>query len=207
MTITTKKQAQAIIHSLSKTSKMNCFSYGFSASNCITGAKLMKKKNSVCNSCYACKGSYKFSTYEVASQKRLKAFSHEFFVEAMVFLLKTKKKKYFRWFDSGDLLSLDMLYKIIEIAERLPEFKFWLPTKEIQFIKTCEKKIPANLIIRVSSYFIDQEPLPNFSHTSTVKRQGEVHGFECRSKYQDNKCQDCRACWDKSVANISYNFH
>lgn len=44
MTITTKKQAQAIIHSLSKTSKMNCFSYGFSASNCITGAKLMKKR-------------------------------------------------------------------------------------------------------------------------------------------------------------------
>lgn len=204
----TLEEAKKIIHSLSKTTKMNCFSYGFSASHCITGSTLMKKNNSVCSSCYACKGSYQYPSYEQASNKRLEAFNNPKFVDAMVKVLENKKTKYFRWFDSGDLLSLEMLNKIIEIANRLPDFKFWLPTKEIRFIKAINPEtIPANLIVRLSSYFVDQEPLDKFSHTSTVKRQGQVFGFECKSKYQNNKCLDCRACWNKSIANISYNYH
>jgi hypothetical protein len=96
---------------------------------------------------------------------------------------------------------------------------------------------PSNLCIRVSATMIDDKPMRGHANTSTVHSSGaEVHGKECNAyrtntdarvlsvdeykafkklKPQAKKdsgidlghCGDCRACWSKSVPNISYPLH
>jgi hypothetical protein len=123
----------------------------------------------------------------------------------------TRKVKFFRWFDSGDVQSINMLEKIAWLAEQLPEVRFWLPTKEYQMVATylkLYKVFPTNLCVRLSAYMIDQKPPKFFSlPTSTVDRQGPVHGLHCPAPEQKGVCGDCRACWDNAVANVSYHAH
>ena len=49
-------------------SKMPGTSYGISAHDCITGAKLAKVQGSVCHGCYALKGNYGFANVKIAAQ-------------------------------------------------------------------------------------------------------------------------------------------
>ena len=115
---------------------------------------------------------------------------------------------YHRWFDSGDLDSLAQFEAIIEVARRTPDVKHWLPTREIQVVKSYKGEIPANLVVRVSAPMVGQKPVSGFNNTSTVHVKGEtVHGQECVAYKQGNACLDCRACWDKNVSNVSYKKH
>jgi len=127
----------------------------------------------------------------------------------MVILISRKERSgYFRWHDSGDLQSMDHLLAIIEIAKRLPSIKFWLPTREIglmrQFVREHgSDKIPSNLTIRVSAAMVGGDAIKiDGCQTSTVSEHGT-----CPAPQQDNKCGDCRACWDKTVDNVAYNLH
>jgi len=54
---------------------------------------------------------------------------------------------------------------------------------------------------------IDGEPLKSFRWTSTVHDKIKPIGHDCPSRFQQNKCMDCRACWDKRVKNVSYHKH
>ena len=70
------KQSINNIGGLSKPSKMNhSFSYSIPAVTCITGAKLVNVKNSVCNGCYALKGRYKFNNVQNALTRRYNILS------------------------------------------------------------------------------------------------------------------------------------
>ena len=62
------------------------------------------------------------------------------------------------------------------------------------------------LLVRVSSPMIDGEPL-KFDYTSTVHHNKQAIGHDCPSRFQDNECRDCRACWNKEVKNVSYHKH
>ena len=53
---------------------------------------------------------------------------------------------------------------------------------------------------------IDGEPL-KFDYTSTVHHNKQAIGHDCPSRFQDNECRDCRACWNKEVKNVSYHKH
>ena len=66
---------------------------------------------------------------------------------------------------------------------------------------------PSNLCVRVSSAMIDGAPLTKFPNTSTVHATVHAFGYECPAHKQENKCGDCRACWDHSVPNVSYLGH
>ena len=129
----TIKEANNITGGLSNTSKLPCSSFGLPVSKCITGSKLAKIKGTSCYSCYANKGMYRFSNVISAQNKRHKNLNNDRYVEGMIFLLNDqfykKKINVFRWFDSGDLQSLDHLEKIILIAQKMPYIKFWLPTR------------------------------------------------------------------------------
>jgi hypothetical protein len=140
-----------------------------------------------------------------------------------------------RWFDSGDLQSVEMLHAIVLCCLETPEIKHWLPTREAKIVQTYRKRHglePDNLVIRVSATMISDKPIKGHSHTSTVHKHKEtVHGKECLA-YRTNKdnivvdletfkvmtrpekkeqdfghCGDCRACWSRDVANISYPLH
>ena len=96
-------------------------------------------------------------------------------------------------------------------ANLTPAIKHWLPTRERGILKAFLAEgleLPTNLVIRLSATMIDDKPIANAPHTSTVHRKGApVHGQACEANTRGHSCGPCRACWNPEVANVSYPFH
>jgi hypothetical protein len=177
---------------------------------------------------------YRFSNVISAQNKRHTSLNNDRYVEGMIFLLKDqffkKKINVFRWFDSGDLQSIDHLDKIILIAQKMPYIKFWLPTQERDLILKRKDIIAKldNLIIRVSATKIDGKP-SNFKNTSSVvsvlknatclayrtDKTKKIHSMDDYLRFNKHEkkaldfghCGDCRKCWNKNIKNITYFQH
>ena len=188
--------------SLSKPSKMPGWSIGLPAKECKTGGKLQAVKGSVCYDCYALKGCYVFKVVQDAQYRRLAAIKSSDWVEAMAHLINSKKPDVFRWHDSGDVQDLDHLNKIFEVCRLTPSKRHWMPTREA-WVKDHLNRAPANLVIRFSSPMIDQGPVNSWPNTSTVVTKNAT----CPAPSQGGKCKECRACWTKSIKNVSYGKH
>ena len=197
-----KKEARQITGGLSAPSKMPGPSYNLPAPQCITGAKLAKIPGSVCHGCYALKGRYRFNNVKAAMARRLEALGHPDWIAAMTVLIKGEPV--FRWHDSGDLQSPEHLKAIFEVCKNTPETRHWMPTREARFLRLMDPEvIPKNLIIRFSSHMVDQQPVGWWPWTSTVSTEMKT----CPAKDQGNECKSCRACWDRSVSNVTYPKH
>ena len=197
-----KKEARQITGGLSAPSKMPGPAYNLPATQCITGAKLVNVPGSVCHGCYALKGRYRFSNVRMALARRLESLKHPRWVEAMTVLIKGEP--WFRWHDSGDLQSAWHLKQIFEVCNRTPDTMHWLPTREARILNLMDPDIiPPNLIIRMSSHMIDQQPVKFWPWTSTVSTKSKT----CPAQDQGNSCKDCRACWDRNVKNVTYPKH
>ena len=201
--------AAALVGGLSKPSKMPGPAYGTSAKQCQTGGKLRAVKGSTCENCYALKGMYRMPNVADAHARSMASVvaaladedARVKWVAAMVTLLRDVP--YFRWHDSGDLMSRAHFDLIADVARATPNTRHWLPTREARYIGTA----PENLVVRLSAPMVDAGPVPGYAHTSTVHKFGAPHGRECPAPKQGNACGDCRACWDSSVANVSYHAH
>ena len=198
------KTAKEITGSLSKPSKMPGWSYGLPAKECKTGGKLQNVKGSTCYDCYALKGCYVFKVVQDAQYYRLKAIKNRLWVQAMAMQINNKRSKEFRWHDSGDVQDLKHLAKIFKVCKLTPSVDHWLPTREA-WVKKFIPAAPDNLNIRFSMPMIDQEAAAGWPNTSTVTRDSKK--ANCPAPQQGNECKDCRACWDKSIKNISYLAH
>jgi hypothetical protein len=206
-------QTIEFIPKLSAPSKMPCPSFSTPAAACHTGAKLAQIEGSVCHGCYAKKGNYRYDNVIKHRENNLKSLDDlSVWRRSMIKVIKDNDATgYFRWHDSGDIQSTAHLIAIIDIAQALPDIKFWLPTKEKGMINQVRRQmqIPDNLIIRLSMPMIDQPPnTKSWGLTSTVRTKGgEVHGVECKAPENNKKCGTCRACWDKTISNITYLKH
>lgn len=195
---------------LGKPSKMPGFSTSLSAFDCVTGSKLAKVEGSVCSKCYAFNGNYRYPVVKDAHKARLAALQHPQWVEAMTLLIghyTDKNDPYFRIHDSGDIQSPEHLMQWVTIARNLPWVKFWMPSKEVRWVKDADKTImswPDNLTIRLSAPMIGQAPPKSIQSfpTSTVSAES---GFECGAYKRGNECGPCRACWSKDVSNVDYH--
>jgi hypothetical protein len=195
--------ALKLVGGLSKPSKMPGWAYGIPAKECKTGSRLRQVKGSTCEKCYALKGCYVFKVVQEAQYKRLAATKHPNWVRAMVHLISSKKSKYFRWHDSGDVQDLKHLAKIFKVARLTPDVAHWMPTREA-WVKPYLARAPKNLVIRFSMPMVDQPAAASWPHTSTVVSGS---GRTCPAPDQNNACGDCRACWDPSVKNVAYGKH
>ena len=195
-------EALKLVGGLSKPSKMPGWAYGLPAKECKTGSKLVKVEGSTCHGCYALKGCYVFKVVQEAQYRRLASVKHELWTAAMALLINSKKSKYFRWHDSGDVQDEEHLLKIFAVCKLTPSVKHWMPTREA-WVKRFLPLKPHNLIIRFSAPMVDQEAPSSWPHTSTVVTSGRT----CPAPTQDNECKDCRACWDPSVKNVAYGPH
>ena len=91
------KEALELVGNLSAPSKMPCQSWSTSASRCITGAKLAKVKNSICSTCYAMRGNYRFPAVKSSHEKRFQSLSNPLWVEAMTKAIEgTESSGFFR---------------------------------------------------------------------------------------------------------------
>ena len=195
-------EAWKLVGGLSKPGKMPGWSIGIPAKECKTGAKLQKVPGSVCYDCYALKGCYVFKVVQDAQYRRLAAIYTAPWVEAMAYLINSKKPDVFRWHDSGDVQDLEHLNKIFEVCRLTPSKRHWMPTREA-WIKDHLDRAPSNLVIRFSAPMVDQSAPASWPNTSTVVTAGAT----CPSAQQGNECKDCRNCWNKDIKNISYGQH
>ncbi len=191
-----------ITHTLSNPSKMPGWSYGLPALECKTGSKLRKVPGTPCYGCYALKGCYSFPDVKKAQYKRLRALKREPWTAAMAALINSKKSKWFRWHDSGDVQSLEHMKKILTVCRLTPDTNHWLPTQERDYLPAPEE-VPSNLIIRLSGSKVDGPRSTAWKHTSSVVTAGAT----CPAPSQDGKCRECRKCWNKRIKNVSYGKH
>ena len=199
-----KDELKQITGGLSKPSKMPGFSYNLPATKCITGAKLVKIPGSVCSGCYALKGRYRFPNVKDAMQRRLDSINHPLWIKAMAASILETKTGFFRWHDSGDLQSLEHLKKIFEVCNLTPGIQHWLPTREASIINCIQAdEVPKNSIIRLSAHKVDGKAATFWPWTSTVVTSEKT----CPAAEQENKCKDCRACWDRTIPNVAYGKH
>jgi len=208
----TLAQSLEIIGNFSKPSKMPCQSWSIPARRCQTGMKLRNVVGSICSKCYALKGRYPFPNVQAALERRFQSLLNPLWEEAMVFAISmTESSGFFRWHDSGDVQSVEHLEKIANVAKRLPNISFWLPTREYGYVSEFVKRhgsFPENLTVRLSSLMIEGQPPATIAKRFGLTTSGvSKEGFTCPSSKQDGKCLTCRACWDKNVANINYKQH
>lgn len=209
------KDLERLTGGLSNPSKMPGFAYGIPAWECQLGMILRKKAGSVCEKCYALKGMYVFPVVKRAQIRRMESITKPEWVSWMVELIGKKLRKatgpdrVFRWHDSGDLQSVGHLEKIAEIARKLPDVKFWLPTRENRMVRDWLRKgnkIPANLTVRISAPMVGQTMIrPVIGAVASTVSAGV--GYACPARTQGNACGDCRACWDSGVSSIDYPKH
>ena len=204
------KEAKKITGSMTRTSKMPGLSYSLPAWECQVGAKLRKVKGSVCAGCYALKGNYtRYPDIKKAQYYRLQSLRDPQWIPAMV--AQIKRQKYFRWHDAGDLQGVWHLKNIMEVCKLTPSVKHWLPTREVKYTSLMDPAIvPTNLKIIISDHMIDQvTPVKSWPFTSGVTTK---HDATCPAPKQLDKngqphCGSCRACWDRSVARVTYGKH
>jgi len=196
------QEALKIVGGLSKPSKMPGWAYGLPAAECKTGSKLVNIPNSVCSGCYALKGCYVFPVVQAAQYRRLASIASPLWTGAMSLLINSKKSKFFRWHDSGDVQDVDHLLKIFAVAKLTPETSHWMPTREA-WVKDHLSSCPKNLIIRLSMTMINQPAAGTWGNTSTVVTKDAT----CPAPTQGGSCGDCRNCWNPEIKNIAYGQH
>jgi hypothetical protein len=229
----TLKEAIAIAGPLGFPSKMPGTSYGISAKSCGVGAKLAQIEGSVCHGCYALKGNYLYPSVAKAHEKRLAGISHPAWAIAVAKQITVAHTTgqgrtgpiatgHHRWHDSGDLQDESHLAKICVVATLTPDVEHWLPTRELQIVKSYVANggiVPPNLLIRVSATMVDGQATKAWPTTSTVHSTWNHYSplcdhaptpnapYRCPAPEQDGRCGPCRACWSHAVPQTTYHKH
>jgi hypothetical protein len=198
---------------LSKTSKLDgILSWSLNAIDTCPGSigdngKLVD----ACSGCYATTGAYVWSTTKAPRDHNKADWKRDGFVADMITALK--KQKYFRWFDSGDMYSLDLAQKMLQIMKATPHVKHWVPTRMAKFSKfqqvLADMQALDNVMVRFSSDSVTGDYQQGVHGSVIYPADSTVPaGAKACTAYQtDGKCNGCRACYDKSVPVIAYPSH
>jgi hypothetical protein len=121
--------------------------------------------------------------------------------------------RYFRWFDSGDMFSLDLANKILEVMIKTPWCKHWMPTRMYKFKKfhSVIAKMQAldNVVIRFSSDSVQGQTVEGMTTSTIFSEETQLPDTAtiCRAYEHEGKCNGCRACYSKDVSVIAYKSH
>jgi hypothetical protein len=197
---------------LSKTSKLGTKSWSLQAlETCPGSVGADGKLVAACSGCYATTGMYHFGAVKAVRADNKEDWKRAEWVSDMVASLR--KDGYFRWFDSGDMYSLELAEKMLAIMESTPSTKHWLPTRMHKFPKfqaiIAKMKALPNVMVRPSSDAVDGTYTAGV-HGSTILPAGAPvpEGVTvCKAPEQDGKCLSCRACYSKDIPVIGYVAH
>jgi hypothetical protein len=164
-----------------------------------------------CKGCYATTGNYNYPNVKAPRLSNKEDWTRLEWVDDMVKALDSSR--YFRWFDSGDVYSLGLAEKILEVMTRTPWCKHWLPTRMHKFPKFKQvlqsMQRLDNVSVRFSSDSVTGQFIPGL-HGSVIVPTSEDATEKmtlCKAYEHDGKCSGCRACWDKSIDLIAYPAH
>lgn len=163
-----------------------------------------------CSGCYATTGNYVFDNVKAPRAENKEDWKRDSWVSDMVSALDSQR--YFRWFDSGDMYSVDLAEKMLEVMTLTPWVKHWLPTRMAKFAKFADvisrmQALP-NVVVRFSSDSVDG--VFDARHGSVIIPDADSapDGVTvCHAYAHDGKCNGCRACYDKSIPVIAYPAH
>jgi hypothetical protein len=197
---------------LSKTSKLDGIkSWSLQARDTCPGSIDNGELVPACQGCYATTGNYRFDNVKAPREANKLDWQRLDWADDMVKALDDSR--YFRWFDSGDMYSVALAEKILEVMQRTPWCNHWLPTRMHKFPKfrlviESMQSLP-NVMVRPSSDSVLGEFLPG-THGSTIVPSPESlpKGVKlCQAYEKGGKCSGCRACWSKDVPVIAYPAH
>lgn len=164
-----------------------------------------------CKGCYATTGNYNYPNVKAPRAFNKEDWQRLDWVSDMVQALDSDR--YFRWFDSGDMYSLGLAEKMLEVMKRTPWAKHWLPTRMHKFPKfalvLAEMQALENVMVRPSSDSIRGEFITG-THGSVIVENAAVvpdGATLCRAYENAGKCSGCRACYNKDVPVIAYPAH
>jgi hypothetical protein len=164
-----------------------------------------------CKGCYATTGNYRFPNVKAPRNHNKLDWQRMNWVDDMVQALENDR--YFRWFDSGDMYSLALAEKMLEIMQRTPWVSHWLPTRMHKFPKfklvLDQMKALKNVSVRFSSDSINGEYIKGLHGSVIIPTPDQVKKgmFLCRAYESFGTCDGCRACYDKKVKVIAYPAH
>lgn len=163
-----------------------------------------------CSGCYATTGNYVFDNVKAPRAENKEDWKRDSWVSDMVSALDSQR--YFRWFDSGDMYSVALAEKMLEVMTLTPWVKHWLPTRMAKFAKFADvisrmQALP-NVVVRFSSDSVDG--VFDARHGSVIIPDADSapSGTKvCEAYKNDGKCNGCRACYDKNIPVIAYPAH
>ena len=197
----------------SKPSKMPCRSWSLQAlDTCPASKKPDGELVDACKGCYATTGFYAMGSVKAPREHNREDWKHSDWVDVMV--VELDNDRYFRWFDSGDLYSLALAEKVLEVMRRTPWCNHWLPTRMHKFDKfvpvlDAMNTLP-NVVVRLSSDSVTGETVQGAATSSTIIPTVS-HSLPsmsvCEAYDRGGRCATCRLCWSKDVAVVAYPAH
>jgi hypothetical protein len=164
-----------------------------------------------CKGCYATTGNYRFSNVKAPRDFNKKDWQRDGWINDMVQALDNSR--FFRWFDSGDMYSIELAWKIYTVMLRTPHVKHWLPTRMHKFKKyesviNHMQQLP-NVVVRLSSDSVSGETVQGITTSTIFSDDSQLTSdmVECKAYEHDGKCNGCRACYSKDVPVIAYKAH
>jgi hypothetical protein len=198
---------------LSKTSKLDgILSWSLQALDTCPGS-IAKDGGLVdaCKGCYATTGNYNYPNVKAPRLANREDWQRPEWISDMVQGLDSSR--YFRWFDSGDMYSLDLAEKIYQVMKLTPWCSHWMPTRMHKFKKfssiLAKMQALPNVVIRYSSDSISGEIVQGSTSSTIFSNEDQLptNATVCRAYEHEGKCNGCRACYDKSVPVIAYKAH
>ena len=164
-----------------------------------------------CKGCYAITGNYNYPNVKAPRLHNREDWQRLEWVDEMVQALDSSR--YFRWFDSGDMYTVALAEKILEVMKRTPWCKHWLPTRMHKFPKFAivlnEMQALDNVMVRFSSDSVTGQYIDGL-HGSVIVPDATMATDSmslCKTYEHEGKCNGCRACWSKDVPLIAYPAH
>ena len=164
-----------------------------------------------CKGCYATTGNYRFPNVKAPRIHNQEDWKRMAWVDDMVNELSIDR--YFRWFDSGDVYTLALAEKILEVMRMTPWVQHWLPTRMYKFPKFrqvfADMKKLKNVSLRFSSDSITGEYIKGLHGSVIVPTSDDIKkGMTlCKAYESEGKCNGCRACFHNVAKVIAYPAH
>lgn len=164
-----------------------------------------------CKGCYATTGNYRFENVKAPRRHNKEDWQRLAWSDDMT--TELDKDRFFRWFDSGDIYTLALAEKILEVMKRTPWVSHWLPTRMHKFPKfrqvLAEMQALKNVSVRFSSDSITGDYMKGLHGSVIIPTADNLkRGMTlCKAYENEGKCSGCRACYDKKVKVIAYPAH